>query len=229
MCGRFTLTVELGEVAEAFSAEVSPSWAGHGPRYNVAPTEVVPVVIAAPAGRRAGPMRWGLVPPWAAGPRAGATLINARSETAATLPAFRESFRARRCLVPADGFYEWEKRADGKRPYWIRRPGSALFAMAGIWRRRRGDGDAPLATFAILTRDAPASTRWLHDRAPVILPERRWTDWLARDTAPGALQDMLADADPPELRPHPVARSVNRAGHEEPVMGSRGCASRRRS
>ena len=216
MCGRFALTVELGEVAGAFAAEVSPALAGYEPRYNIAPTEDAPVVIAAPEGRRAGPMRWGLVPHWAESPRVGARMINARSETAATRSAFRESFLARRCLVPADGFYEWEARADGKQPYWIHRPGSALFAMAGIWALWRGDGGAPLATFSILTRDAPAPVRWLHDRVPVILPESHWTDWLARGTAPETLHAILAAAEPPELRLHPVARAVNRAGYDEP-------------
>ncbi len=216
MCGRFTLTVELGEVAEGFSADLSPALAGHVPRYNIAPTEDAPVVIAAGERRRAGPMRWGLVPHWAESPRAGARMINARSETVATRSAFRESFGARRCLVPADGFYEWETRADGKQPYRIHRPGAALFAMAGIWALWRGDGGTPLATFSILTRDAPASIRWLHHRVPVILPETCWTDWLARGTTPGTLQAILAGCDPPELRVHPVARAVNRAGYDEP-------------
>ena len=216
MCGRFTLTVELGEVADVFSAEVSPALSGHEPRYNIAPTEDAPVVIAAPGGRRAGPMRWGLVLPWAESPRLGARMNNARSETVATRSAFRESFLARRCLVPADGFYEWEARADGKQPYWIHRPGTALFAMAGIWALWRGAGGAPLATFSILTRDAPAPIRWLHHRVPVILPEPHWTDWLARGTAPVSLHAILADSDPPELRWQPVSRAVNRAGHDEP-------------
>ena len=216
MCGRFTLTVELGEVADAFAAEVSPALSGHQPRYNIAPTEDAPVVIAAPVGRRAGPMRWGLVPYWAESPRLGARMINARSETVATRNAFRESFLARRCLVPADGFYAWEARADGKQPYWIHRPGSALFAMAGIWSLWGGHSGDRLATFSILTGDAPAPIRWLHHRVPVILPEPHWTDWLARGTAPVSLHAILAEADSPEMRWRPVSRAVNRAGHDEP-------------
>ena len=216
MCGRFTLAVELGEVAEAFGAAVSPALAGHRRRYNIAPTQDALVVTAAPEGRRAGPMRWGLVPHWADDTRVGARMINARAETVATRAAFRESFLARRCLVPADGFYEWETRADGKQPYWIHRPGARPFAMAGIWALWRGDGASPLATFSILTRDAPAPVRRLHDRVPVILPEHRWTDWLARGTAAATLRAILAGAEPPELRLRPVTRAVNRAGYEEP-------------
>ena len=101
-------------------------------------------------------------------------------------------------------------------PYRIHRPGSALFAMAGIWALWRGDGGAPLATFSILTRDAPIPIRWLHHRVPVILPDPHWTDWLARGTAPETLHAILADTEPPELRLHPVARAVNRAGYDEP-------------
>lgn len=215
MCGRFTLTAELGYVADAFATDLSPALEGFRPRYNIAPTDDAPVVIAAPGGRRAGPMRWGLVPHWADNPGRGARLINARSETVATRNAFREAFLARRCLVPADGFYEWEARPTGKQPYWIHRPGRGLFAMAGIWARW-GDAENRLATFSILTREAPESIRWLHDRVPVILPERSWTDWLARGTAAGSLHAILAVADPPELKWRPVSRAVNRAGYESP-------------
>lgn len=216
MCGRFTLTAELGHVADTFAAAISPALEGFRPRYNIAPTDDVPVVIAAPGGRRAGPMRWGLVPHWAESPRGGARLINARSETVATRRAFRDSFLARRCLVPADGFYEWEARATGKQPYWIHRPDRALFAMAGIWAWwGGGDAGGRLVTFSILTRAAPDSLRWLHDRVPVVLPERHWTDWLARGTVEESLRAIIADADPPELRLHPVARAVNRAGYED--------------
>ena len=212
----FTLTREADAIAEAFAAEVEPIRAVHAPRYNIAPTDEVPVVIAVPGGRRAGPMRWGLVPHWADSPSMGARLINARSETVATRGAFRESFLARRCLVPADGFYEWEGRASGKQPYWIHRPGRALFAMAGIWATwTAGPGDR-LATFSILTRDAPAPIRWLHDRVPVILPEDSWTEWLARGATPGSLHGILAAADPPELCLHPVSRAVNRTGYDAP-------------
>ena len=225
MCGRFTLTRHPDAIVDTFGAEIAPGPSDHEPRYNIAPTEEAPIVIAAPGGRRAGPMRWGLVPAWARDVRMGARLINARSETVGTRSAFRESFLARRCLVPADGFYEWEaRRAEGvggkplvrKQPYWIHRPGSALFAMAGIWALWSSGPDSRLATFSILTRDAPSPIRWLHDRVPVILPEDHWTDWLARGTSPDALNDILAAADPPELHLHPVSRAVNRTGYDDP-------------
>ncbi|MCY4572319.1 MAG: SOS response-associated peptidase [Gemmatimonadetes bacterium] len=216
MCGRFTIAEEAGAIGEAFGARVEPLQDVRLPRYNVAPTDEVPVVIAAPEGRRAGPMQWGLVPHWAESPKVGASMINARSESVLNRRAYRESFLSRRCLVPADGFYEWEARASGKQPYWIHRPGSGLFAMAGIWAMWRPRAGSRLASFSILTRAAPPPLGWLHDRVPVILPETVWDDWLARGTTPRVLDSILVETSPPELRLHPVSRAVNRAGYDEP-------------
>lgn len=216
MCGRFTIAAEAGAVGEAFRARIEPLRDVVLPRYNVAPADEAPVVIAAPEGRRAGPMRWGLVPHWAESPGVGARMINARSESVLDRKAYRESFLARRCLVPADGFYEWEARASGKQPYWIHRPGAELFAMAAIWALRSPPAGPRVASFSILTRDAPPSLGWLHDRVPVILPEEAWDDWMARGTTPGALKSILAGAPPPVLCLHPVSRAVNRAGYDEP-------------
>ena len=216
MCGRFSLTQEMDAVAGAFHADVAPALTHHRPRYNIAPTEDAPIVIAAPGGRRAGLMRWGLVPHWAENPRVGPRMINARSETVARRSAFRESFLARRCLVPADGFYEWENRPSGKQPYWIHLARRDIFAMAGIWSAWRSRTGSRLLTFSVLTRDAPEPIRWLHDRVPVILPPHSWDDWLARGTTPAALHAIVRGAEPPELNLHPVSRSVNRAGYDEP-------------
>lgn len=217
MCGRFSLTVEVDAVAGAFRAEIAPPLRHHRPRYNIAPTEDAPIVIAARGGgRRAGLMRWGLVPHWAESPRVGPRMINARSETVDRRSAFRESFLARRCLVPADGFYEWESRPSGKQPYWLHLAGREMFAMAGIWSSWRSRTGSRLLTFSILTRDAPAAIRRLHDRVPVILPPHNWDDWLAQGTTSAALQAILNAAEPPDLNLHPVSRSVNRAGYDEP-------------
>ncbi|MDE2784801.1 MAG: SOS response-associated peptidase [Gemmatimonadota bacterium] len=217
MCGRFTLHENADAIADAFAADVTPIRSTHLPRYNIAPTEEAPVVIAARGGRRAGPMRWGLLPHWARDPRAGTRMINARAETVATRSAFSESFRARRCLVPASGFYEWESRPSGKQPWWIHRPGGSLFAMAGIWSVWPAPDGARIATFAILTRSAPSSIRWLHDRVPVILEDTVWDDWLARGSTTPVLTSVLDGAGQPELELHPVSRAVNRAGWDEPA------------
>ena len=218
MCGRFTLGVEVDEAAAVFEASVAPALAGFEPRYNIAPSEDAPVVIAAPEGRRMGPMSWGLAAHGGRRRSLGRLLINARSETVARRPSFREAFLARRCLVPADGFYEWEDGPEGRQPYWIHRPDRALFAMAAIWssarRRQNGPDTSARATFAILTRAAPESIAWLHDRAPVILPGASWSAWLGSATGAGELQDLLASAEPPDLATRPVSRKVNRAGYE---------------
>ena len=236
MCGRFTLARDVDEIADAFAADVEPIRPFHMPRYNVAPTDTAPVAISVPgrtgAGdgpetsatqRRIGPMRWGFARPPAPGGRAparrSAPLINARSETAATLPVFRAAFRTRRCLVPADGFYEWEARASGKQPYWIHRPDGGVFALAGIWTFDESGApgaEGRVATFAILTRNAPPELGWLHHRFPVILPERDWDGWLNRRAPAPAARDILVRAKPPPMAWHPVARAVNRAGHDEP-------------
>ena len=245
MCGRFTLARDADEIAAAFSADVEPIRSFHDKRYNVAPTDRVPIVISVPGGRRAGPMTWGI---WTwtsprgrpggrqpAGQRArgrqpaGRPAVsvrrrfNARSETVATRPTFRDAFRRRRCLVPADGFYEWESTPSGKQPHWIHREDGALFAMAGVWSfeagagpgRNRPTGDR-IATFAIVTRPAPPALQWLHHRLPVILDESTWNRWLARDSKRAALDAVMAAADGSGLRTHPVSRAVNRAGYDEP-------------
>ncbi len=216
MCGRFTVTEEAGAIGETFGARIEALGDVTLPRYNVAPTDEVPVVIAGPDGRRAGPMRWGLVPHWAESPKVGARMINARSETLLQRRAYRDSFLARRCLVPADGFFEWETRSSGKQPYWIHRPGAGLFALAGIWALWRPLAGTRLATFSVLTRGAPPDLGWLHDRVPVILPESEWDDWLGRGTTPEVLTAILSETPPPELRCHPVSRVVNRAGYDGP-------------
>ena len=217
MCGRLTLGEEADAIADAFAADIAPIRPIRLPRYNIAPTEEAPVVIAARVGRRAGPMRWGLLHCWARDRRTGARMINARAETVATRSAFSESFRSRRCLVPASGFYEWESRPSGKQPRWIHRPDGSLFAIAGIWSAWSAPDGTRIATFAILTRSAPSSIRWLHDRVPVILRETVWDDWLARGASTPVLNAVLKDAEPPELHLHPVSRGVNRPGWDEPA------------
>ncbi len=246
MCGRYTLAPECDEIAHVFAADTAPIRETHQPRHNIAPTaEAVVIIAAAGDGRRAGPMRWGLVPPAAPGPRGmdsrghagshgapgapgnaesrgtaaarpGRGHINARSETAANLPAFRDAFRRRRCLVPADGFYEWTASPAGKQPWWIHRPGRRLFAMAGIWSWHALPGLGRRPAFAILTRAAPASLRRLHHRCPVIVPESDWKAWLSRRTPAAEIARIACRTEPPTLRAHPVTRAVNRVQHDEP-------------
>ena len=185
MCGRFTLARQAVEVAEAFALPGVPELF---PRYNVAPTQSVFVVRLA-EGRRAGSLlRWGLLPPWATSPKDGPPLINARSETVAEKPAFRSAFKKRRCLVPADGFFEWKADGPKKLPHYFTAGG--LFAMAGLWESWRGPAGV-IESVAVLTTTANEMVRDFHERMPVILPPVAYGSWLDGDTGPDALLKLL--------------------------------------
>src|SRR3990172_8547564 len=181
-----------------------------GPRYNVAPTDPATVVVERPDGRRGVTLfRWGLVPPWADSPALGARHINARSETAATSPVFREAIRKRRCLIPADGFFEWVRTGGARQPYFIHRRDGAALAFAGIWSTwRAGDGREQWRTFAILTTRANDAIAPLHDRMPVALQPEDWAPWLDPAVAGDEMLALLAPADPEPYESFAVARLV---------------------
>lgn len=217
MCGRYSLSKTSELVEEVFGAEAPE---GLAPRWNIAPSEPAPVVRATEGGRRIDLVPWGLVPTASRdlgeqAPGGGKLLINARSETAATLPAFRESFRARRCLVPADGFYEWRPGAEGRLPHHVRFRDRRLFALAGLWDRQVRPGAAAIEGFTVLTCPPSELVRPLHDRMPVILPEHAWEEWLRADD-PSSLQSLLVPWEGPEMEAVPVSPYVNRAGNEGP-------------
>lgn len=216
MCGRIVLSVAPHRIAEEFFLDMVPETA---PRWNIAPTQDILGVVPNPAseGNVARPFRWGLVPHWSEGPDTAARMINARSETVLEKGAFRESFRQRRCLVPVDGFYEWQKRPDGKQPFVFRRRGGDLFALAGIWDRWEYPGGKVLESCSILTTAANGIMRPVHHRMPVILDPAVWTDWL-RTPADQAedLRGLLAPAPSGILRAAPVSRQVNSPSCDEP-------------
>ena len=163
-------------------------------------------------------MRWGLVPFWADDPAIGNRLINARAETAAAKPAFRDAFKRRRCLVVSDGFYEWKKEPGGKQPYWIHRPDGAPFAFAGLWSRWDKQGE-PLDTFAILTRDAHPDVAAIHDRMPVVLARDDWGPWLDPGaTDRGALDELLRRSTGAGLAVRKVSRRVNSPANDTPEL-----------
>ncbi|MGQ0664409.1 MAG: SOS response-associated peptidase [Pseudomonadota bacterium] len=177
MCGRYSLTTPVEALRTLFRFE------GPGPnlppRWNIAPTQSAPVVAAADGGRALRAMRWGLVPAWAKDASIGARMINARAETVADKPAFRAAFKARRCLVPADGFYEWQTvgAPKTKQPGLFRLQDEGPFAFAGLWERWRG-GPEPLETFAILTTAANQIMASFHDRMPIVLAPADHAAWL---------------------------------------------------
>jgi putative SOS response-associated peptidase YedK len=216
MCGRFTLRRPLKAITEAFGLGQAPDWA---PRYNLAPTQNVLVLRQqeGQAGREGVLMRWGLIPSWADDKGIGASLINARAETVSSKPAFRAAFQRRRCLVPADGFYEW-KPEDGKRqPYFFTRSDDGLFAFAGLWEVWQKDGQR-LETVSILTTAANEVVRPVHDRMPVILPQGAEALWLGPQSGDAAgLAELLRPFPADEMRSRPVSTAVNSAKNEGPA------------
>jgi putative SOS response-associated peptidase YedK len=178
------------------------------PGYNCAPTQSLPVVRRGTPGRELVLMRWGLVPAWSRGPeQLKASTINARAETVAEKPAFRAAFRARRCLVPADGFYEWKTEGKRKRPYRFTLKDGRPFALAGLWERWRGTDGLSLESFAIIATTANAVVAPVHNRMPVILPEEAWEAWLDPDNPSPA--DLLLPLAAEEMTATEVSSRVN--------------------
>lgn len=187
MCGRYSLAIPGDVVARHFRLEAVP---GLAPRFNIAPGQEAPIVVAAP-GRRLASARWGLVPRWAASPASGPRPINARAESAAAKPTFADSFRRRRCLVPADGFYEWQELGARRQPFYYQLRAGGLMAFAGLWDRWRGAAEN-LISFTILTISANELVGKVHDRMPVILPPALYASWLDAGAEPPALSAFPA-------------------------------------
>lgn len=208
MCGRFVLTLPVDAMARLFAAAPANDLP-LGPQFNICPTTPIAVVDGA---RRLRPMRWGFVPRWYKTPTDGPLLINARAETIADKPAFRDAVRARRCLIPTDGFYEWHRLGRDKQPYFVSRADGAPLVMAGIWQDWTApavDDQAPqtLTGCAIVTTGANGPLAAIHDRVPVILDPDDWPLWLG-EAGHGAAR-LLGAGPPDRLRLWPVSRAVN--------------------
>jgi putative SOS response-associated peptidase YedK len=206
MCGRYAQYRDAGQLAMYFDAEVPVELQ---PNYNVSPSQTVPIVRQETAGRRFALARWGLVPAWAKDLKLGYSTFNARAETVASKPAFRSAFRYRRCLVPADGFYEWQALPESKRkqPWFIARQDRGPLAFAGLWERWTSPAGDILESCTIVVTDANALMRPIHERMPVILLPAHWDAWLAPDGQdPAALQALLQPYPADDLAAWPVAR-----------------------
>ena len=188
------------------------------PRYNIAPTQDVIVVRAVADGLQVDSLRWGLVPFWAKDPAIGNRMINARAETVAEKPSFRQALRRRRCVVPADGFFEWQKTADGKQPWYISAADSRLLAFAGLWEEWRDADAATLQTFTIITTVADAFMQTLHHRMPVMFDRAGVEQWLNPAAAPADIDCLLQSATAPELRAWPVSPAVNTPLNDRPEL-----------
>jgi len=214
MCGRFTQAKPGEVVAELFGLAEVPSLA---PRYNIAPTQDVAAVRArADGGREIALLHWGLVPSWAKDRAIGARMINARAETAAEKPAFRAALRARRCLVVADGFYEWQRLGSRKQPFYIAFRDGRAFGFAGLWETWRGAGGEGLDSCAILTTTPNDVVAPVHDRMPVIVPPEAYGEWLAPDERdPARLLPLLAPHPAGEMHAFPVSLRVNNPANDD--------------
>ena len=215
MCGRFGLATSGEDLALLLDLARVPVLR---PRYNIAPTQKVLVLRDGGGGRELVELRWGLVPSWARDERIGQRLINARAETAADKPAFRSAVRRRRCLVPADGFYEWRGAGKDRQPFHVGLRGGEPFTIAALWERWRGPGQRSLESCALLTTAANALVRPVHDRMPVIVPASLRGAWL--DPASDGMEALaaVARAFPAEaMERWPVSRRVNDARAEGPA------------
>ncbi|HKJ09908.1 MAG TPA: SOS response-associated peptidase [Gammaproteobacteria bacterium] len=207
MCGRFTLATPAERIAEHFRLAAVPVLQ---PRYNIAPSQSIAAVRAAGPQRELVWLRWGLVPAWARDPKVGYRMINARAESLAERPAYRTAFRRRRCLVPADGFYEWKGTGRGKQPYHIRRRDGGPFAIAGLWEHWQSPDGEVIESVTLVTTAANARLAPLHDRMPVLLAPATYGIWLdpeLHDTRP--LAALLQPCPDDALVTRPVSRRVN--------------------
>lgn len=221
MCGRFSQTQSGETLAQIFQLSTVPDWS---PRYNVAPTQAVPAVIhpksdellrSEPGDRAFRLLRWGLVPSWSKDVSIGNRLINARAESVAEKPSFRTAFKRRRCLILADGFYEWKTIEKRKQPYYFRRTDGAPFAFAGLWERWESAGDV-LDTCTIITTEANSVVEAIHDRMPVMLEPADYDLWLNPETRPDPLHRLLRPYTAEAMEAYPVSLQVNRPENDRP-------------
>ena len=218
MCGRFTQQRPTSEIARIFEAEDLAD--DPGERYNVAPTDEAVVVVQRDDRRAVVRYRWGLVPAWSDDPKIASRAFNARAETLATSPLFRDAFRRRRCLVPVDGFYEWRRDGSARQPLRIHDPAGEPLALAGLWTGRQDTGTGEWRrTFTIVTTRPNAFMAGIHDRMPVVVPRDAWATWLdPLPHEPGELRALLEPRDDLALDAYPVPALVNNVRSNGPAL-----------
>lgn len=217
MCGRFSIFADPERLAERFDASLPEE--GLLARYNAAPTQNLPVILNEDVdGRRIQLLRWGLVPFWAEDPAIGSRMINARGETLAEKPSFRTALKKRRCLVLADGFYEWKKTPDGKTPMRITLKSREPFALAGLWETWKGPAGDLLRTFTIITTSPNELLESIHNRMPVILPREHEAIWLDNAADQAIWLDMLRPYPADLMTAYPVSKRVNHVGNDDPQL-----------
>lgn len=218
MCARITLTTTGTEVADLFGLSYDLARERAQPkRYNVAPSQSIPVVRVANGKRELADLKWGLIPYWNEAPKPGG-FVNARAETVVEKPAFRDPFRRRRCLVPADGFFEWRHQGQKKHPYFFRKAGGGLLAYAAVWDTWNGP-DGPVETVAVLTVPANELVKPLHDRMPAIVTEDHFAEWLdPKESRPAKLLPLLRSYPVEQMERWAVSDRVNATGADDPQL-----------
>ncbi|MGH8807377.1 MAG: SOS response-associated peptidase [Noviherbaspirillum sp.] len=218
MCGRFVMTHGPDDLEAWFDAVFMPDVDS---RYNIAPGSTILAIRATPEGRAGSLMRWGFIPGWAKDPKAVPMLINARGETLAEKPMFRQAFRHRRCLIPASGFYEW-KAVPGqksKQPFYISFRDGKPMAFAGLWENARTANGTMVDTCAIITTSANAVVAPIHERMPLIIDRRDWDTWLGSESAPDAmLKELIRPFDAEYMQAWGVAHAVNKVSNDNPAL-----------
>jgi putative SOS response-associated peptidase YedK len=220
MCGRFTQQRPTSEIAAIFEAE--DLFDDPGGRFNVAPTDEAAVVVQRDDRRAVVGYRWGLIPGWSDDPRIASRTFNARAETVAASPIFRDAFRRRRCLVPVDGFYEWLREGGTRQPMRIHDPEERPLALAGLWTGRQ-DPESGVwhRTFTIVTTIPNTFMESIHNRMPVVVPEAEWSRWLSSTTPVADLRPLLEPSDAWPLDAYPVAPLVNNVRNNGPELVER--------
>lgn len=214
MCGRFTNKEKLEMLAAQYNAKAfkGEEWQGS---YNIAPTQMIPVIVDEPEGREIRLMKWGLVPFWAKDAKIGNSMINARAETIKEKPGFRDSFKSKRCIIPANGFYEWRKLTTAKEPYYFS-PKEGLFSFAGLWSAWVSPESIEVETFTIITTTANKIVKPIHDRMPVIMGHNSMAAWLSPATKPKELEELLMPCSDDQMQGYAVSKIVNSAKHNGP-------------
>ena len=217
MCGRFVLVADPNVIQQAFDLQSSP--VDFGPRYNIAPTQYAPV-ITNEAPKQLSMYKWGLIPSWAKDESVGNKMINARADGVADKPSYRSAFKRRRCIVPASGFYEWQKGAGkSKTPMYIHLKDDDLFAMAGLWEVWHDASGSEIRTFTIITTDANEFMAPIHDRMPVILHKSDYDLWLDPGEVPAAkLQPLLRGYEASKMTAYEVSKAVNTPSIDDPQL-----------
>jgi len=216
MCGRYIITSPPEALRALFAYEEQPNFP---PRYNVAPSQPIAIVRVVDGRRHFALVRWGLLPPWVKDPKTFTLLINARGESAIDKPAFRAAMRRRRCLIPADGFYEWQTVGGRKRPFFVRAKFGAPFAFAGLWETWTGPNGEELETAAIVTTTANRALAPIHGRMPVIVPPEAFDLWLnTADVDARSAMALIAPAPDELLDAYEISTAVNRAANDDPAL-----------